>query len=45
MSNDLIAVRTPRKLTKLEAVDIHLMVRMSRPMLLPPKEKKNENNG
>lgn len=39
MSDRLIAVRQPRKLTKLELVDIHLLVKATRPMLRyePPK--------
>lgn len=35
MSDRLIAVRQPRKLTKLEVVDIHVLVKATRPVLKP----------
>ena len=38
MSNDTFMLRKPRPLTKLELVDIHLLVKASHPVLgLPPK--------
>lgn len=41
MSDRLIAVKPPRKLTKLEMVDIHLLVMATRPVLryVPPKKE------
>lgn len=40
MSERLIAVRHPRQLTKLELVDIRLLVKATRPVLryVPPKQ-------
>jgi hypothetical protein len=38
MSNDTFILRKPRPLTKLEVIDIHLLVKATHPMLgLPPK--------
>jgi hypothetical protein len=40
MSNDTFILRQPRPLTKLEVVDIHLLVKASHPVLgLPPKSE------
>jgi hypothetical protein len=35
MSEQQICYREPRKLTKLELIDIHLLVKATRPVLLP----------
>jgi len=35
MSNDTFILRKPRPLTKLEVIDIHLLVKASNPMLCP----------
>ncbi len=52
MNERLIAVRHPRKLTKLELTDIHLLVMATRPVLryVPrqaeePKEATGSDNG
>ena len=43
MSNDYFWSKTPRMLTKLEVVDIHLLVMQSRPIIrYVPKKEKNE---
>ena len=40
MSGDTFILRKPRPLTKLELVDIHLLVKATHPMLgLPPKSE------
>jgi hypothetical protein len=40
MSGDTFILRKPRPLTKLELVDIHLLVKASHPVLgLPPKRE------
>ena len=45
MSERLVAVRQPRKLTKLELVDIHLLVKATRPVLrYVPKPKETETS-
>ena len=44
MSERLVAVRQPRKLTKLEIVDIRLLVKATRPVLRyqPPANESEE---
>jgi len=41
MSDNYIAMPQPHKLTKLEIVDIHLLVKSTRPVLryVPPKQE------
>ena len=39
MSNDTFILRKPRPLTKLEVVDIHLLVKATHPVLKPPKSE------
>jgi hypothetical protein len=39
MSNDTFILRKPRPLTKLEVVDIHLLVKSTHPVLMPPKSE------
>ncbi len=41
MSDNYIATRPPRELTKIELVDIHVLVKATRPMLryVPKKEE------
>lgn len=40
MSNDTFILRKPRPLTKLEVIDIHLLVKASHPVLgLSPKSE------
>lgn len=44
MSERLVAVREPRKLTKLELTDIRLLVKATRPVLrYVPKKKETES--
>lgn len=40
MSNDTFILRKPRPLTKLEVVDIHILVKSTWPVLLPARPKK-----
>ena len=42
MKNPLFYSKPPRKLTKLELVDIHVLVMKSRPVLMLPEKKKIE---
>ncbi len=37
-----VALKLPRKLTKLEVVDIHLLVNSTRPVLRPAPKKKSD---
>jgi hypothetical protein len=40
MSNDTFILRNPRQLTKLEVIDIRLLVKATHPVLgLPPKSE------
>jgi hypothetical protein len=39
MSQPPILRRDPRQLTRLEVVDIHLLIKSTHPVLLPPKSE------